>query len=256
MNATMAKIKNQHDITSEFIIQRVAGGIKLVSPDTVIQGAHRPQVTVTAMMQLPFNVYFMRTDSAVVAMNPITVDTCGWRSVKTAIGKSVRDLWPDKYATRALNNDSDVLMTQKLKIIEEYAFHGNTSDVQALSFKFPWFDANHQLLGIFGCSLILNQDHGYSLANSLALLTDTGLLSPMPVEPESLSKRPNVEKKFFSLREMEVLKQLVRGKTAKEIGRTLGLSYRTVEHHIERAKHKIGASSRSELFDVVTDYLG
>jgi DNA-binding CsgD family transcriptional regulator len=252
----MAKIKDQHDISDELIIQRVAGGIKLTSPDAVIQSPHRPQLTVAAVMQLPFNVYFMRTDSAVLAINPITVDTCGWLSIKAAIGKSVRDLWPDKYARHALNNDSDVLMTRKLKIIEEYAFHGNTSDVQALSFKFPWFDMQNELLGIFGCSLILNQDHGSSLANSLALLTDTGLLSPTTVEPEPLSKRPNPEKKFFSLREMDVLKQMIRGKSAKEIGRTLGLSYRTVEHHIERAKLKIGASSRSELFDVVTDYLG
>jgi DNA-binding CsgD family transcriptional regulator len=250
----MAKNKNPHDIADEFMIQRAAGGIKLVSPETATASPHDPEMTVAAIMQHPFNVYFMRTDSAVVTINPITVDTCGWRSVKQSIGKSVRDLWPDKYARHALNNDSDVLTMRKLKIIEEYAFHGNNADVQALSFKFPWFDAHNELLGIFGCSLIMNMDHGYTLANSLAVLTNMGLLSPVPAEAELPSIRPEAEKKFFSLREMDVLKQLVRGKTAKEIGQTLGLSYRTVEHHIERAKQKVGASSRSELFDAVSDY--
>jgi DNA-binding CsgD family transcriptional regulator len=243
----MGKLKNKLDISGELLIQRTAGGIRLVSPET-LSAAENTKLAVVDAMQLPFNIYFMGTQSEIITMNPITADTCGWRSVHTAVGKSVRDLWPAKYADAALANDKDVMASRELKIIEEYAFHGNTEDVQALSFKFPWFSAQNELLGIFGCSLIMNLNHGYSLASSLAILTNTGLLSS-PVKSESLAP-----KTFFSSREMDVLKHLVRAKTAKEIGILLGLSYRTVEHYIENAKHKMGVTSRSELIDLVADY--
>jgi DNA-binding CsgD family transcriptional regulator len=248
----MAKLKNPHDLSGEFVIQRMGGGIQLLSPNALKaeEPATLPSVTIAEIMQLPFNVYFMNSGSEIVSMNPITVATCGWRSLDNAIGKSVRDLWPDKYAKAALANDSDAMLSRQLKIVEEYAFHGNTDDVQALSFKFPWFNAEHELLGIFGCSLILNVDHGYSLASSIAMLTNTGLLSPAPAE----TTKPAAEKKFFSTREMDVLRHLVRAKTAKEIGILLGLSYRTVQHYIENAKHKLGVSSRSELIDKAVSY--
>jgi DNA-binding NarL/FixJ family response regulator len=45
-------------------------------------------------------------------------------------------------------------------------------------------------------------------------------------------------------REVEVLRLLARGSTAKDIGRALGISPRTVHHHIEHIYDKLGVSTR------------
>ena len=50
-------------------------------------------------------------------------------------------------------------------------------------------------------------------------------------------------------RESEVLFFLIRGKTAKEIARIIGLSNRTVEKHLDRIKNKLDCANRSELIE-------
>lgn len=52
----------------------------------------------------------------------------------------------------------------------------------------------------------------------------------------------------LSEREREVARLLVDGLTYKEIGATLFISAKTVEHHIARIRHRIGAATRGELF--------
>lgn len=46
-------------------------------------------------------------------------------------------------------------------------------------------------------------------------------------------------------REVEVLRTLARGHSMKEIGRTLGISPKTVDHHLQRIYGKIGVSTRA-----------
>jgi FixJ family two-component response regulator len=48
-------------------------------------------------------------------------------------------------------------------------------------------------------------------------------------------------------RETEVLVQVLEGAANKSIGRTLGISHRTVEIHRARAMLKLGATSTPEL---------
>ncbi|MGQ0844932.1 MAG: LuxR C-terminal-related transcriptional regulator [Sporichthyaceae bacterium] len=52
----------------------------------------------------------------------------------------------------------------------------------------------------------------------------------------------------LSERERDVARLLVDGLTYKEIGATLFISAKTVEHHIARIRHRIGAATRGELF--------
>lgn len=52
----------------------------------------------------------------------------------------------------------------------------------------------------------------------------------------------------LSEREREVVRLMVDGLTYKEIGATLFISAKTVEHHIARIRHRIGAATRGELF--------
>ncbi|HTP93195.1 MAG TPA: response regulator transcription factor [Xanthobacteraceae bacterium] len=47
-------------------------------------------------------------------------------------------------------------------------------------------------------------------------------------------------------REIEVLTWVARGKTSMEIGKILGLTKRTIDFHIDNARGKLGASTRTE----------
>lgn len=55
---------------------------------------------------------------------------------------------------------------------------------------------------------------------------------------------------FISKRQTECLYHLSHGKSAKEIGRVLDLSPRTVEKYIENVKDKLGSCSTSKLIDI------
>jgi DNA-binding response OmpR family regulator len=61
-----------------------------------------------------------------------------------------------------------------------------------------------------------------------------------------LRRVPRVERQGTELaqREVETLTWAARGKTSAEIGEILGLSKRTVDFHIERARGKLGVATR------------
>ncbi len=55
----------------------------------------------------------------------------------------------------------------------------------------------------------------------------------------------------LTAREREILDQVVAGQSNKEIGRTLGISYKTVEAHRGRLMHKMEAASFAELLQMM-----
>lgn len=55
----------------------------------------------------------------------------------------------------------------------------------------------------------------------------------------------------LSRREMDILEELLKGKPASTIGKKLYISPRTVEHHVENIKNKLGCSNKAELFNYV-----
>jgi DNA-binding CsgD family transcriptional regulator len=59
-------------------------------------------------------------------------------------------------------------------------------------------------------------------------------------------KPPAVAKSPLSSRECECLKWIAAGKTDWEVGTILGLSDKTVNVYVERAKHKLGAQTRTQ----------
>jgi len=76
---------------------------------------------------------------------------------------------------------------------------------------------------------------------------------PDSFTPTSHSKRAVLEKigvQFadpLTLREIEVIRLLLQGYSAGKIASRVFLSKRTVEHHVERVKEKLGCDSKAEL---------
>lgn len=71
-------------------------------------------------------------------------------------------------------------------------------------------------------------------------------IMPQPVEKKVLLQQLGIENPLTS-REMDVIKLLLQGFSARQIAKQLFLSKRTVEHHIERMKEKLSCNSKGDL---------
>ena len=78
------------------------------------------------------------------------------------------------------------------------------------------------------------------------LHTAAAALEPSPVHPSVAGKKPPVRetRPNLSTREVDVLLLVAEGKTNEEIGIVLGISGKTVQHHVARAYRKIDVSGR------------
>lgn len=65
-------------------------------------------------------------------------------------------------------------------------------------------------------------------------------------------REPFSRKKIFTIREEECLREIVRGKTSKQIANILGISFRTVEIHVQNIKSKLCVHTKSDLITKIT----
>jgi DNA-binding CsgD family transcriptional regulator len=242
---------NSVDISDELIVERWERGVRLVRPD---QHCHHNEYscTVSAMLRLPVNFYFMNGDSILMKINERTAQTCGYVSRQDAIGKSVRNVSKRATAQYIIKNDREIVCTQSFKVTTETYTRLDDVDLTAISIKFPWY-ANENLVGILGCSILMGYDDAVLLTDAITLLMQTGLLAPPHQATHLILPGWQCDTVYFNQREADILYHLVRGKTAKTIARIVGVSHRTVEHRLEQIKIKLGVSSKSELIEKVID---
>lgn len=253
----MTKHKKLINTDDELLIQRYKSGIKLLKPDEInsLHAPHRQLImhNVGTMLALPINVYFLNSDSVIQNINETTIATCGYKSVKDTLGKTVRIAAKKESADFSINHDRKVLETNVMKIAEEsFSRKSDEIHLHAISFKFPWYNYDNKIIGVFGCSIVIGDQAVYPLADSLSLLTQTGLLSaPEDVGVSGFLPGSICENMYFSSRETECIHYLVKGKTCKQIANILGLSYRTIEHYLENIKKKMNVRSKSEVIEKV-----
>ena len=145
-----------------------------------------------------------------------------------------------------MRHDNDVMTNKSLLITDDSAEHYTGVNEAMLSFKIPIY-RDHSVAGVLGFTLQINPNHVSRLASQLTTLTRTGLIKPEKLNEIQHCLSATENKVYFSKREMDVLSFVVKGFTAKKISIMLGLSKRTVEHHIENLKLKSGCARKYEL---------
>jgi DNA-binding CsgD family transcriptional regulator len=60
----------------------------------------------------------------------------------------------------------------------------------------------------------------------------------------------------LSEREIEVARQVLAGRTHREIGAQLFIAPKTVEHHVARIRTKLGATTRADFFSTLQTLFG
>lgn len=236
-------------ISNELIIQRCGQGIRLADPNPHTAVDH--VASVFNIMRMPMNFYFMDRGSHMIKMNDVTALTCGYLSAEDGVGKSLRDVGKCASTEQILANDREVMHTLSCKVSTESYTRHDDIELTAISIKYPWLQ-NNQAIGVFGCSILLGYAGAPSLHDALSALMQTGLLM---THIDQTSKLPGWDFNgvYFDQRDKDILYLLVRGKTAKNIAKQMGLSHRTIEHRLESIKHKLGTSSKSELIERIVD---
>lgn len=233
--------QTRHKISDEMNLQPFNNGVKLTRSNS-INSIDSPQ-SISFIFKLPLQCYFYGLDHTFLRVNQDVVRINGFSSEKDALGKSLMDVVTKNSVERIIENNKVVLQSRVMQIKEESILRNDDIFLEGISIKFPWYSNDNKIIGIFGCSFVIDSLRSY--AESLSLIAKTGLVKLIPQINKSQAQL------HFSKREREILHLLIRGKSAREIGEILSLSRRTVEHYLEISKTKTGSTSKSELIEIV-----
>jgi len=181
-------------------------------------------------------------------------------------------LWPTEYkeipAVASLHNEHDIwhgysINYRHSEYIEHYAFAFNKN----ASNKTDFFIKNSHVLEKFchyfkskASDIIKKQEQGpkssYPKRFDISCIEEQSRNRQKFFDEINKNKKSLIANKDGSLikltkRESECISILMKNKTVKEIGSTLNLSPRTVEHYIDNVKQKLGIRYKSELLDIL-----
>jgi len=132
-------------------------------------------------------------------------------------------------------NDQNVITTKQAQFFTEPLYFTNRKKLLALSQKVPLILEN-KITGSMGFAIIIK-------TNAIADIFSTLLNFSRPIDYN------------LTQREMEIVKQLAKGYTAKEIARSLDISSRTVEQHTNSIKIKLGVTRKQQIIDKMISLL-
>lgn len=241
-------VKNT-DTSSNLVLRRWHDGVMLVRPKKcdALNDVESP-FALREILNFPCSVYFDNYDHKAEIVNETCAKICGFESTQDAIGRSVFDFSTKKTAMRSVINQKEILATKKKKIIEDFLIRKDDVPITFVGLSFPWYSEENKIIGIFGCSIVLNH---HSVAQSITTLYQLGLLSNEPLMPLTTS---HIHHNYFTRREIQCIQHIMAGNSPKAISKILNLSHRTIEHYIANIKSKIGVSTNAQMMVKFNDY--
>ncbi|HEV2614578.1 MAG TPA: helix-turn-helix transcriptional regulator [Gammaproteobacteria bacterium] len=236
--------KQAFDTHGDLLIQRHKQGIQLVRPNN--RQGRIPQPNISSLYNLPIPVYFYDPENKIIDGNEGAVEIASAKSIHDLRGNTVKKFVGKELDDLVSKNNRMVLQSESMNVIEESGIRVNNTFVSVMSFKLPWYYDN-KIIGLLGCSIKMDAMSLHNFGNAFLALMSTGLIN---ATHSPIKTHHGI---YFSRREEEVLAQLVRGKTAKQIGEKLNLSPRTIESYVENMKIKTNCQSKAELIDKFVD---
>jgi len=137
-------------------------------------------------------------------------------------------------------NDTMVMTTAKSNIIIEQVTLANMQKSIAISYKEPFYEGQ-KIIGIRGASIIVDKNEFAS--------------QPFFLINQLIGEHASFSLNALTSRERECFNYLTRGFTAKQIGKKIQLSARTVENYIEKIKIKLDCASKAELIEKASSFI-
>ncbi|MEO8402099.1 MAG: LuxR C-terminal-related transcriptional regulator [Gammaproteobacteria bacterium] len=232
------QVRSDFDTSDELLVSCHSHGIKLMKP-TIHSRSH----SIADLLQLPINIYFLDKNSAMKMINETCATTMGFASITDSFGKTMFDISPTENAENVIKTDRAVVSNNKRELVEDNVIHFDSFNEQHFfTIKMPWYNKNNEIIGIFGASILFGTQ---PFADSLSKIIQFGLLPQ--TTPNNLLRGTFHNASYYTKREKECLFYILRGKTARETGKLLNLSTRTIETYINNLKIKLNVSTKSEL---------
>ena len=115
------------------------------------------------------HVYWKDKKGAYLGCNLAQAKSLGLKSPTEIIGKTDYDLSPDAQADNLTREDQNIMKTAQAKTIEEVVTLENGQQAIFLSHKFPIFELDAQVAGIFGISFNITQQKEAEEREKIAL---------------------------------------------------------------------------------------
>lgn len=243
--------KRSLDTNKNLLVERYKQGIRLVKPESDAAGAH---CSVATLFDLPIPAYFYDTESNFIDVNENCALLVAAESAADMQGTSPARFCSREFSEKIFAIDDAVIRNESMSMVEEVGFRSDDFLIQCMSLKLPWYDED-RVVGLLGFSIYTDNHSLSEFSGRMSSLLATGLMDSASPLRAAVMPRVQLDNIYLSNREIEVLSHLVRGRTAKEISEHLGISRRTVEHHIEHIKEKSRCRTRSELVDKFYDDL-
>lgn len=199
------------------------------------------------LFDLPCHVYWKDRKGVYLGSNDYPEKKLGINKL-IFTGHRDQELLQQEAAAVILQNDHYVIKNNTTLSIHENAQWLNKTfiDYSVISYKQPLYSKSGKIIGLIGFSFMLPMGNTIS-DGTMAMRFVSGQALAKKNKPNNQPKHHPTSEKSLTARQLECLYYLVLGKTAKEIGTLLGLSKRTVEHHLEHLKLKYHCESRSAL---------
>ncbi len=235
----------QHrDFSREMIVSRHPYGVKLIKPQrSNADDGHLFRLG--DLLDNPYNVFFYDREHTVIEANEPCLSICGVQSRNDLVGKTISSICDYREQVEIIHlNNQRVMRDKNMLAIDEHIVAAHDIYSHSISFKFPWLDADDELIGVFGCAVIVSSQNLENIAGQTAMIVEKFCAANNNPASTRL-----INGKYFSAREMDVVKLIMRGKTVKETALQLGLSQRTVESYFSNIKLKLNVTTKSEFFE-------
>ncbi len=199
------------------------------------------------LKNMPGIIWIKDENFCYVACNQSCKFFIGARTGKIFLGRSDYDLPWDKYAEIYREGDQLILHGKTLTFLHPVRTFDN-KELIILTKKSPFYDSNHQIVGITGyITIVASPAIVSSMTNTCRF--DSDIIEGKNNRPVQYILDEDLARLELTKQEINCLFLLVRGKSAKEIANHLFLSIRTIEKHLEKIRLKLKCNSRSEVID-------
>lgn len=240
-------MQTQFDFSSEMIVENHRNGIRLVRPGRDPVKMHSG-TTLGQLLNLAYSIFFFDLNNCVQEVNDECWRTCRFASYSEALGDNIYRLSNNQSHNKLMKaNNNNVMRNRKMQVYDEDFGLLDRGPVHTLSFKFPWYGDNNELLGLFGCAINLIDYKPVDVSTKVAMIVNQFCQQQVDVQ-QMLSPRI-MKGNYFSKREMDVVRLVMSGKSMREVALLLGLSQRTVEYYFANIKSKLNVNTKSQFFE-------
>ncbi len=205
---------------------------------------------------IPVNIFWKNKESQYLGYNAAVVNAFALASREDMIKRSVDHILGKKYAAPLLQNDDYVMENDQAVIFEEILLDPQGRPAVHLCKKAPLHNEQKQVIGLIGVAI--------NLSNTILPESTTKNFTDTVPQKDAIIKKvfkqlevgryylpTSFKDVYLTQRQLDCVTALLEGKSAKEIGRSLNLSHRTIEFYISKIKIKFSCHTTTELISKI-----